>query len=268
MCRLLEVSRAAFYEWLKQPVSNRVQEDEALFKEILKIFEESRQTYGSHRIHAELQGQYSRKRIARLMREGGLVAKKGRRCRPHWRKSKDDNIKFAKNLLNREFDVKEVNRAWVGDIKQIWTAEGWLYLAAVLDLFSRRVVGWAMSPRMESDLVVQALVMAKARRKTTGDLLFHSDRGSQYTSKDYQDLLKSYGIVCSMSRKGNCWDNAVMESFFSSLDDELLWGRDITDYHTTRTEVFEYIEVFYNRKRRHSTLGYLSPEQFEMASTV
>jgi len=264
MCRALEVSRSGFYAWGVRPESERSKENKRLTLEIKKVHEESRRTYGSPRVHAELQEhgfEVGRNRVARLMRESGLQAKGKRR----FKKTTDSEHgrPVAPNRLSRKFDVEAPNTAWAGDITYLWTSEGWVYLAVVLDLFSRRVVGWALADHMRTDLVLEALFDALGSRAPRSGLMHHSDRGTQYASGDYQAALEAHGIECSMSRTGDCWDNAVVESFFGTLKTEL----DATDQWGTRAEarydVFEYIEVFYNRQRRHSYLGYVSPARFE-----
>lgn len=264
MCRVLEVSRAGFYLWLKRPASPRSVENDRLLEVIRAIHRSSRGVYGSPRIHAELRGLsriYGRKRIARLMRENQIQGKRKRK----FRATTDSKHGFpiAGNVLDRKFTVETANRAWVADITYIATKEGWLYLAAVMDLYSRRVVGWAMDSRICRHLVERALHMAFISRNPVPGLLHHSDRGSQYASGDYQKLLSSHGIVCSMSRKGNCWDNAVMESFFGSLKTELIYHRNYETRREAQSEIFDYIEVFYNRQQLHSALGYRSPADFE-----
>jgi putative transposase len=239
-------------------------ENERLLEAIRAIHRSSRGIYGSPRIHAELRGLskgYGRKRIARLMREHGIHAKRKRK----FRATTDSKHGFpvSGNVLDRKFSVATANRAWVADITYVATRGGWLYLAAVMDLYSRRIVGWAMDSRMGRHLVEDALHMACINRNPGPGLLHHSDRGSQYASDDYQQLLTSHGMVCSMSRRGNCWDNAVMESFFGTLKTELIYHRNYETRSVAQSEIFEYIEVFYNRQRLHSALGYRSPEDFE-----
>lgn len=263
MCRVLGVSRSGFYAWCSRPESARSKENKELVTEIKRVHAESRGTYGSPRIHAELQEQgveVGRKRVARLMRENGVAA--GGRRRYRKTTDSDHDHRVAPNVLDREFVVTAKNRVWAGDITYVWTSEGWLYLAVVLDLFSRRVVGWAVADHMRTDLVLRALDEALLRRRPGGDLLHHSDRGSQYASDDYRARLEALGIECSMSRKGNCWDNAVVESFFGTLKTELgdLAGCTRAE---ARAALFEYVEVFYNRERRHSYLGYVSPARYE-----
>ena len=265
LCRTLEVSRAGFYAWHLRPPAARTQQDQRLGVEIQAIHAESRQRYGSPRVHAELRARgqrLGRKRVARLMRQQGLCARRRRR----FRVTTDSKHAFpvAPNVLARQFAVVAPDTAWVTDITYLWTREGWLYLAVILDLFSRAVVGWAMSAHITRHLTLQALTMALGRRRPPQGLLHHSDRGSQYASTDYRDALRAHGMVCSMSRRGNCWDNAVAESFFATLKVEL--GHDDLPWLTrahAQGEVFEYIEGFYNGQRRHSTLGYLSPLTFE-----
>lgn len=265
LCRLLGVSRSGYYAWEERGPSRRAAEDEKLAVQVAAIHKASGDRYGSPRVHAELAAQgvaVSRKRVARLMASLGLESV---RKRPY--KATTDSkhaLPVAENILDREFDVDAPNVAWVTDITYVWTAEGWLYLAAILDLFSRRVVGLAMSERIDRALVLDALRNAVGRRVPNAGLVHHSDRGSQYASGDYQDALDDLGVVCSMSRKGNCWDNAVAESFFATLKTELVYTRRFATRAEAREAIFDFIEVFYNRRRRHSTLGYLSPIDFEI----
>jgi len=264
-CKLLNVSRSGFYAWQERGPSARKAEDEKLAVHIRAIHEASGERYGSPRVHAELEAggvAVSRKRVARLMAEMSLESV---RKRPY--KATTDSkhaLPVAENILDRKFEVDGPNVAWVTDITYVWTAEGWLYLAAILDLFSRRVVGHAMSEHIDRALVLDALRDAIGRRVPNAGLVHHSDRGSQYASGDYQDALDDLGVVCSMSRKGNCWDNAVAESFFATLKTELVYTRRFATRAEAREAIFDFIEVFYNRRRRHSTLGYLSPVDFEM----
>jgi putative transposase len=264
MCRVLDVSRAGFYAWCKRPESKRASSDRELLARIRAVHEESRRTYGSPRVHATLVAEGTRvgqHKVARLMRADGLQARRKRR----FVRTTDShhNLPVAENVLNRQFTPTEPNKVWATDITFIWTKEGWLYLAIVIDLFSRLVVGWSMSERIDRHLVLSALDMARARRSPLAGLLHHSDRGSQYASGDYRDALLASVMICSMSRKGNCWDNAVAESFFSTLKMELVYETEFDTRPVAKTALFEYIEVFYNRQRRHSTLGYLSPMDFE-----
>ena len=265
LCRTLGVSRAGFYAWQGRPTAARNGADERLGLEIAAIHAESRQRYGSPRIQAELGARgcrTSRKRVARLMRERGLAARRRRR----FRVTTDSKHAFpvAPNVLAREFEQPAPDVAWVTDITYIPTGDGWLYLAVILDLCSRFAVGWAMSENITRELTLDALNMALARRHPPRGLLHHSDRGSQYASGDYQKVLKAQGIACSMSRRGDCWDNAVAESFFATLKVELVYATKWDTRAEARAALFEYIEVFYNGQRRHSTLGYLSPRAFEI----
>jgi len=260
----MQVKRAGYYLWLKGTLSNREIANEQLLVKIKEEFDASDETYGSPRITKELRAagiQCNEKRIARLMRVCGLVALAPRKFVVTT--DSDHKLPVAENLLNREFDVKTINTNWNCDITYIWTREGWLYLAVVIDLFSRRVVGWAMSDIVDRFLVINALEMAIRQRRPDVGLLCHSDQGSQYASGDYQDSLKAAGITCSMSRRGDCWDNAPVESFFATLKKEMVHRTKFETREQASTAVFGWIEVWYNRKRRHSSLGYLSPEMFE-----
>jgi putative transposase len=269
LCRVLEVCRSGFYAWRDRPASAHSERDDALTEQIEAVFTSSRQTYGSPRVHATLQAageRVARKRVARLMRRARLVARSRRRRTGVTTDSRHAEP-IAPNLLERQFQVEAPNRVWVADITYLPTREGFVYLAVVLDLFARRVVGWAMRSTLERELVLGALVDAIGRRQPASGLVHHSDRGSQYASTDYQALLKAAEMTASMSRKGNCWDNAVMESFFATLKTEL----SVTVFATpevARSVVFDYIERFYNRQRCHSTLGYATPLAFEQARTV
>jgi putative transposase len=264
LCRTLGVSPAGFYAWQTRPPAPRAQADERLGLEIAAIHAGSRQRYGSPRIHADLAARgcrLSRKRVARLMRARGLAARRRRQ----FRATTDSRHPFpiATNVLARQFQRPAPDQAWVTDITYIPTGEGWLYLAVILDLCSRFAVGWAMTERVTRDLTLNALGMALARRQPPLGLLHHSDRGSQYASRDYRAALAQHGIVCSMSRRGDCWDNAVAESFFATLKVELVHDAAWPTRAAARTAIFDYIEAFYNGQRRHSALGYLSPRAFE-----
>ena len=265
LCRCLAVSRSGYYAWRRRPLSVRVKRDARLRVEIAASHAASRRTYGSPRILRDLREEghrVSRKRVARLMRELGLEGRRKRR----FRATTDSRHRFpvAPNVLMRDFDVEAPNIAWVTDITYLATLEGWLYLAVILDLFSRRVVGYAMSERIDRALVLEALRKALVQRPGTRDLIHHSDRGSQYASHDYRDALDQAGITCSMSRRGDCWDNAVAESFFGTLKMELLYELPLQTRSATRSAVADYIETFYNVRRRHSSLGYRSPLEFEL----
>jgi len=264
LCKMLGVSRSGFYAWRGRPESSRSREDRRLMLEIASIHTAHKGRYGSPRIQEdmlELGYSMGRKRVARLMREQEL---KWRR-RKRFRTTTNSNHEFpiAPNLLARNFTAPAPDRAWVGDITYIWTDEGWLYLAAILDVFSRRVVGWSVSDRMTTKLATDALEMALWRRQPPPGLVIHTDRGSQYASGEYRKRLTAAGITCSMSRKGNCWDNAVAESFFATLKGELANDADWGTRNEARREIFEFVELYYNAKRRHSTLGYISPLAFE-----
>ncbi len=264
MCRILRVSRSGFYAWNKRTESARARSDRALVVDIKAAHQISRGTYGSPRLHRELVAQghtVGRGRVARLMRENHVRGKRRRRFRITTQSNHHHPV--APNTLARQFAVTRPNVAWVGDITYVWTLEGWLYLCVILDLYSRRVVGWAMSERINQALTLRALSMALQAREPGPGLLHHSDRGSQYAANDYRKLLQARGITCSMSRKGNCWDNAVAESFFATLKVEFIHESLFRTRSQATTEIFEYIEVFYNRMRRHSFLGYVSPQEFE-----
>lgn len=269
MCRVLEVSVSGYHSWRRRPISHRKQQDALLQQRIQDVHHRSKQRYGAPRIHAELRAEglrVSRKRIARLMRSGDLRAKGKRR----WVRTTDSNhsLPVCPNLLDRQFEVQQPNQVWASDLTYLPTKEGWLYLAVTLDLHSRAVVGYAMDAHMPATLPLAALQMAAGRRLPPPGLLHHSDRGSQYASRVFQDQLARLGARGSMSRKGNCWDNAVVESFFSSLKRELFEETIFESRAAARHAVFEFIEVFYNRQRRHSTLGYLTPLEFERQATA
>jgi putative transposase len=267
LCQTLEVSTAGYYAWRQRPPSDQELRRDALVVEIRAIHAEVKARYGSPRIQPEL---FARglpccvNTVAKLMQEHGIRAKTARKFRVCTTDSNHD-LPVADNILDRQFNPSRANEAWLADFTYIPTREGWLYLAAVEDLFSRMVVGWSMAEHMESRLVVDALDMAVQRRLPDAGLLAHSDRGSQYASEHYQLLLAQHGITCSMSRRANCWDNAPMESFFSSLKKELVHDADFATRAEARPAIFEYIEVFYNTQRRHSSLGYVSPAEYEQS---
>ncbi|MEJ2378677.1 MAG: IS3 family transposase [Pseudolabrys sp.] len=265
MCGALGVSRGGFYAWLKRPRSRRSRSDEELGAKVRASFVASDRTYGARRVWHDLLAEgvaCGLHRIERLMRSQGLKARPRRRRLPPDLGERQASA-VAPNVLDRAFAAPAPNRRWIADFTYIWTAEGWLYVAAVIDLFSRRVVGWSMSAAMAAQLVTDALVMAIWRRGKPDALLHHSDRGSQYTSEQFQRLMADHGVVCSMSRSGNVWDNAAMESFFSSLKTERIDRKTYRTRDEAKADVFDYIERFYNVKRRHSTIGYLSPMEFE-----
>lgn len=264
MCRVLGVSRSGYYAWLRRPESRRGREDRRLKVRIRTIFHESDKAYGSPRIHRELRRngiRCGRKRVARLMQEESLRAKSRRK----FKATTDSNHSHpvAPNLLSRQFEVSSPDTIWLGDITYIPTDEGWLYLAVLMDLASRRIVGWSMKDRISSELTIAALDMAVQQRQPKADLMHHSDRGSQYACEVYRRALETRGIKMSMSRRGNCYDNAPMESFFSSLKVELIRGRRFATRGEAQAAIFRYIEVFYNRRRLHSSLDYCSPAEYE-----
>ncbi|HJY90177.1 MAG TPA: IS3 family transposase [Candidatus Acidoferrum sp.] len=265
LCEALGVSRGGFYAWLTRPRSQRSRSDEELGAKVRTSFVASDRTYGARRVWKDLLAEglsCGLHRIERLMRLQALKARPRRRRLPPDLGERQATA-VAPNVLDRTFDASAPNRKWIADFTYVWTAEGWLYVAAVIDLFSRRVVGWSMRAAMTAQLVTDALVMAIWRRGKPDALLHHSDRGSQYTSEQFQKLMADHGVVCSMSRSGNVWDNAAMESFFSSLKTERTGRKTYRTRDEARADVFDYIERFYNPKRRHSTIGYLSPMEFE-----
>ena len=267
LCAVMEVSRSGFYDYLHRLNTDNPKDkyQNALQARIKAIFNESKGSYGSRRVLKKLQSegyQLGRYKARRLMRDLGLRPKRRRR----YKVTTDSRHSYpvAANLLDRKFDIPEANRVWACDITYVWTLEGWLYLAAVMDLFSRQIVGWAMDKRMKSKLTLDALAMAYWRRKPPKGLLHHSDRGSQYASNDYQKYLKEHGMVCSMRRKGNCYDNAVAESFFVRLKSEWINHNRYLSRSEATQSIFYYIEIFYNRKRRHSSIHYVTPQEYEI----
>lgn len=265
LCSALGVSPAGFYAWRARPASAQQQRRDALLAELRAIDAQVKGRYGSPRLHAELVARghaCALNTVARLMQEAGIAARTHRRFRPRTTDS-DHGRPVADNLLARQFEPSGPDQAWVGDITYIPTGEGWLYLAVVEDLYARLIVGWAMDSSMTSHLAVDALEMAVARRWPGDGLVAHTDRGSQYASEHYQRVLAGHGITCSMSERANCWDNAPAESFFATLKKELVYLEDFATRAQARTAIFEYIEMFYNRQRRHSALGYQSPVEFE-----
>ena len=265
MCQVLEVSRAGYYAWLGRPESPRAAHQAAIVERIRRVHRDSREAYGSPRVHRALKAQgvtCCENTVARLMRRSGVRAATARRFVVRTTDSRHGHA-VAENALDRRFEPGDPDRVWVGDITYIATGEGWLYLAAVLDLGSRRVVGWATADHLRSELAERALSNALEHRRPSGPVLHHTDRGVQYACDDYQELLRSHGLSVSMSRTGNCWDNAAMESFFGTLKRELVHRQTYATREEARRSLFEYIEVFYNRQRLHSTLGYLSPVQYE-----
>jgi transposase InsO family protein len=264
MCRVLDISRSGYYAWKKRGTNGRFEENERLAAAIRQIHEKSRRLYGSPRITAELHARGIRcgkNRVARLMRINGIVAKTKRRFKVTT--DSRHRLPVAPNLLERRFYAATPNSVWASDITYIRTREGWLYLAAVLDVFNRQIVGWAMDRHITRGLVIDAVNMAVRQREPAPGLLFHSDRGSQYASYDFTRLLEGHGFIQSMSSTGNCYDNAIVETFFHTLKTELVYFEKYQTRAEARRSIFEYIEVFYNRIRRHSALGYQSPVNYE-----
>jgi putative transposase len=268
LCAALSVSASGFYEWSGRAESDRAKENRELLISIRRSFADSDQAYGSPRVWRDVRAwghQAGEHRVARLMRKAKLVARPKRRRWPKDAGPRPEHA-LAPNTLERRFEATAPNVRWIADFTYLWTREGWLYVAVVIDLYSRYAVGWSMSASMTSQLVSDALMMALWRRGKPKGLLFHSDQGSQYTSEEFQNHLRAHGIECSMSRRGNCWDNAAMESFFSSLKTERTSRKNYATRDEARADVFDYIERFYNARRQHSTLGYMSPAQFEAAN--
>jgi putative transposase len=265
----MKVSRSGYYEWLHSPETNKRKQDEDLIKIMKPIFKEGRSTYGARRIKKKLSLQnkiVSRRRIGRLMGEAGLVCKTKRKIKATT-DSKHTKL-ISPNLLERQFMVTHKDRYWVGDISHIPTGEGWLYLAVVIDLYSRQIIGWSMNSHMKAQLVNDALLMAIWKRKPTPGLIWHTDRGSQYASDSHRSIINEHHIIQSMSRKGNCWDNAVSESFFHTLKTELTHHCKFKNREEAKQAIFDYIEVFYNRIRIHSAIDYLSPVDYEITQNA
>ena len=270
LCEALGVSRSGFYAWRTRPLSQRAQTDARMLVDVRTSFLMSDRTYGARRVLGDVRDAghtCGRQRIARLMRQEALWARPRRRARPMDQGDRPEHT-LAPNVLDRAFTATAPNQKWVADFTYVWTSEGWLFVAVVLDLFARRVVGWSMHATMTAQLVTDALTMALWRRGSVEALLHHSDRGSQYSSESFQRLLTAVGVTCSMSRSGNVWDNAVMESFFSTLKTERTNRKHYQTRNAARADVFDYIERFYNPIRRHSTLGNVSPANFERAAAV
>jgi transposase InsO family protein len=265
MAKTLEISRSWYYAWLKSKPSLHKLRDQELLTSIKKFHEDSRQIYGSPRIKTDMDRsgiRCSKKRVERLMKENGIKGRQKRRFKVTTDSQHDYPV--APNLLNRQFNVKQPNTYWVSDITYVWTMEGWLYLCVIIDLFSRMVVGWSMAGHMRAELAIDALNMAVAHRTPSAGLIFHSDRGIQYACDDFRKELCRHEMIQSMSRKGNCWDNACAESFFASLKTEEVFRRKYKTRYESRFYIFEYIAVFYNRKRIHSFLDFSSPEEYEL----
>jgi len=269
MCRLLAVSRSGYYEWLSRPPCVQTEAEQALQDMITRYFAQGRGTYGTRRIKhllAQEGLQVSRRRIGRVLAQAGLRCKTRRKYKAPTTAGQAQTV--APNQLNREFTVQAPDKVYVGDITYLPTGEGWLYLAVVLDLCSRAVVGWSMADHMRAELVNQALAMAICQRRPAAGLIMHTDRGSQYGAESYRQLLTQHGVQPSMSRKGNCWDNAVAESFFHTLKTELVYLEEFDTHEQAQTAVFEYVEVFYNRQRCHSANGYLAPLAYEQTLKI
>jgi putative transposase len=264
MARVLCVSTSGYYSYLKNPLSRRKIQDFKMVNEIKEIHNKSRSNYGSPRIYEALKRKgikCSKNRVVRLMRVNNIRSKTKKKFKATTN-SKHNNPVYE-NILDRNFRTIVPNKSWVSDITYIWTLEGWLYLCVIIDLYSRKVVGWSMSERIDTDLVVRTFLMAWTQRKPVGKLLIHSDRGVQYTSKEFQKVLKEKQVICSMSRKGNCWDNACAESFFHTLKAEEVFHTNYKTREIAKMKIFEFIEVYYNNFRTHSYLGYMNPNEFE-----
>lgn len=267
MCDLLSVPRSSFYAWRNRPVSKRDQRRVLVGMAVETAYEQYKKRYGAPRLAIELNEQgigCSINHVADLLRERGLKARNGKGFKYRPRTESKTNV--SENILNRNFSAQLPNQKWVSDITYIKVGRIWLYLAAVLDLFSRKIVGWALDTHMREELILDALNMAALNRDINENTIIHSDRGVQYRANDYQEALQDYGLKCSMSRKGNCWDNAVMESFFSRLKVELIYAENYKSVNDARAGIFEYIELFYNQTRRHSAIGYMSPNDYEQKS--
>lgn len=264
MAKALDVSRSGYYAWLKRPESNRVNANRRLLEEIKKIHLEHKKVYGSPRIYKELLKRgwkCSKKRVARLMSENNIRSKIRKKFKPTTNSKHSNPV--ARNILKREFAVKSPDKVWVSDMTYISTQEGWLYLCVIIDLYSRKVVGWSMGTRLDTNLLINAFIMACFNRNYPKKVIFHSDRGVQYTSNKFLEKLKDNKFISSMSRKGDCWDNACAESFFHTLKMEEVYHQRYESREEARRSIFEYIEIFYNRKRIHTYLGDMSPEEFE-----
>jgi len=266
MCKVLEVSRSCYYRWYRGGISKRKLENQELTEEIKRVYNDSQQIYGSPRVAIVLKQEgriVSERRVARLMQINGWQSK----IRKKWKSTTDSNHKYSisPNHLNRNFKPSELNQTWVSDITYIRTLQGWLYLTTVIDLYDRQVIGWSLSKTLHTNVtIIPAWAMAISRRNITKPLIFHSDRGIQYASKEFRAILKANSLITqSMSRKGNCWDNAVAESFFKTIKSELIYRRTYSNRKVAELDIFEYIEIWYNRKRLHSSLGYKTPMQIE-----
>jgi transposase InsO family protein len=268
MCKTLGVSRSGYYKSVKRVKSKREKENEMILKDIKRIFKDNKELYGSPRITAELKAQgkpYNKKRIARLMNKHDIRAKTKKKFKVTTHGKHKSPL--SEDLVKRNFTVSAPNRLWASDITYLWTKEGWLYLAVILDVYCRKIVGWTIDKRLNKELVITALVKALGKRKVEPGLIFHSDRGSQYASNEFRRILNMYKMKQSMSGKGDCFDNAVTESFFHTYKTEEVYFENYETRKVAKEKTFEYIEIYYNRKRRHSFLGYLTPEEFDMGIT-
>ena len=264
ICEVLHVSSSGYHKWLRRKISMRAIENQRIVEIILFHYNKSKRTYGLPRIYAAIRKQgiiINKKRVARLMRDNNIRAKTKKRFRITT--VRDSKAAASNNILNQNFTCPSENKIWTGDITYLWTEQGWLYLAVVMDIYSRKIVGWSIDSSLSTELVIRALIMAIIHRNPQRGIIFHSDRGSQYTSSSFRAILKNFGIVQSMSSRGNCYDNAITESFFHTLKTELIYWEKYQTKQQAKRSIFEYIEINYNRKRLHSSLGYLSPVEFE-----
>ncbi len=269
MCRVLEVSKSGYYAWRKQKKDDKEQRQIFLKENIMRVFTDSKRSYGSPRIYRQLKSEgitCGRHKIARFMKDLNIAARKKRLYRKPVTMRHDRS--FAVNVLNQQFSFDKPNQAWVSDVSYFWTKTGWLHLAIVMDLFSRRIIGWSMGDHVDKSLTIEAFHMAVVHRNPKRKFIHHSDQGAEYTNNEYQNILKNHDSISSMSRSGNCYDNAVAESFFKSIKVELAKKQKFNTIEEARAAIFEYIEIFYNRKRLHSTLGYVSPVDYERRNGV
>lgn len=258
------MNRSSYYHWIKRPLSNRDKENEVLLKKINDKFQKHKGRYGSPRIYQELKRDginISKKRVTTIMKKNRISVKTKKRFVKTTDSNHDNHI--SPNLLERDFISNKPNEKWVSDLTYVSTQEGWLYLCVIIDLFSRKIIGWSMASHMKASLVVDAFLMAALTRKPSIGLLFHSDRGSQYTSIEFRKILKSYGVKQSMSRKGDCWDNACAETFFKTIKREEIYTKNYANFNSAKSSIFEYIEIYYNRNRLHSSIGYMTPYEYE-----
>ncbi len=269
MCQVVGVSRSGYYRWQRQKGLSKGNENQVLRQSIQRAFKDSRKSYGSPRIYRQLKSEgftCGRHRIARLMQEDGIVARKRRQYKKPV--SAERGKPLASNILNRQFQVNTKDRVWACDVSYFWTQTGWIHVAIVMDLYSRKIIGWSMNNRIDKELTQDALEMAFTNRNPSTVIMHHSDQGQEYTNNDYQSLLKDHNMLVSMSRKANCYDNAVVESFFKTIKAELARKSKFRTQEEAKLAIFEYIEIFYNRQRMHSTLGYMSPMEYERLNSV